>query len=137
MSDKIFFYLKLYLATVPVFFLIDLVWLAFVARGFYQRHLGYILSDKVNWTAAMVFYLTFIAGILTFAVLPAVEKNSLLRAVVLGGLFGFFTYATYDLTNLATIKNWPIVVVLVDIAWGVALCASVATVSYCLALRIQ
>ena len=127
------FYLKLYLATVPVFFLIDMIWLGFVARGFYKQQLGFILSDKVNWTAAIVFYLIFISGIILFAVLPALETKSLGKAALLGGLFGFFTYATYDLTNLATIKDWPITVVIVDIVWGFALCSTVAAVSFLIA----
>lgn len=127
------FYVKLYLATIPVFFLIDVVWLGFVAKSFYRKQLDFILSDKVNWTAAIVFYLIFISGILLFAVLPALERNSLGRALLLGGLFGFFTYATYDLTNLATIKDWPIAVVIVDIVWGIALCSVVAAASFVIA----
>jgi uncharacterized membrane protein len=133
MNLSVSFYVKLYLATVPVFFLIDIVWLAFVARGFYKKHLDFILSSKVNWTAALVFYLIFISGILLFAVVPALEKNSLARAAVLGGLFGFFTYATYDLTNLATIEGWPIVVVVVDMLWGTVLCSAVAASSFLIA----
>jgi uncharacterized membrane protein len=127
------FYLKLYLATVPVFFLVDMIWLGFVARSFYQRQLGFILSDKVNWTAAIVFYLIFISGIILFAVLPALETKSLGKAALLGGLFGFFTYATYDLTNLATIKDWPITVVIVDMVWGFVLCSAVAATSFLIA----
>ena len=133
MSPNLMSNLKLYLLTIPVFFLIDLVWLGVVARGFYKKHLDYILSPKVNWTAAIVFYLIFIAGILLFAVLPGLEKNSLFRAAVLGGLFGFFTYATYDLTNLATLKDWPMVVVVVDILWGIVLCSTVAAASFLIA----
>ena len=132
-SPTVPFYLKLYIATVPVFFLIDMVWLGLVARTFYQKRLGFILSDQVNWTAAIIFYLIFISGIILFAVWPALEAKSLGRAALLGGLFGFFTYATYDLTNLATIKNWPIAVVLVDIAWGFVLCSAVATTSFLIA----
>ncbi len=127
------FYAKLYLATVPVFFFIDLFWLGFVAKGFYRKHLDFILSPRVNWTAAIVFYLIFIAGILLFAVIPALERSSLGRAVLMGGLFGFFTYATYDLTNLATIKDWPLAVVIVDILWGIALCSLVAAASFVIA----
>lgn len=130
MSLNLPFHLKLYLSTVPVFFLIDMVWLGFVAKGFYRKHLDFILSSKVNWPAAIGFYLIFIAGILIFAVLPGVERNSLGRAALLGGLFGFFTYATYDLTNLATIKDWPVIVVIVDIAWGIVLCSVVAAAGF-------
>jgi uncharacterized membrane protein len=131
------FFLKLYLATVPVFFLIDMIWLGFVARDFYREQLGALLSPKVNWTAAILFYLLFIAGILIFAVLPALEKGSWSKAAVMGALFGLFTYATYDLTNLATLNKWPLTVVVVDIVWGMVLCASVASVSYLLAQWLQ
>ena len=124
------FYLKLYLLTVPVFFVIDILWLGVVAKGFYQKNLKYILSPNVNWTAAIIFYLIYIAGILIFAVLPAVAKDSLRHAAVWGALFGFFTYATYDLTNLALLKDWPIIIVIVDILWGVVLCSAVATLSF-------
>lgn len=133
MSSNVPFFLKLYLSTVSVFFLIDMVWLGLVARGFYQKHLSSVLSDKVNWTAAIVFYLIFISGIILFAVQPALDRNSLGRAALLGALFGFFTYATYDLTNLATIKDWPIVVVIVDILWGMVLCSVVAGASFLIA----
>jgi uncharacterized membrane protein len=127
---NISFYLKLYLLTVPVFFIIDLIWLGVVAKSFYQKNLKYILSPNVNWTAAIIFYLIYIAGILIFAVLPAVAKDSLRHAAVWGALFGFFTYATYDLTNLALLKDWPIIIVIVDILWGVVLCSAVATLSF-------
>lgn len=127
------FYLKLYALTVPVFFIIDLVWLGVVAKGFYQKNLKYILSPDVNWTAAIIFYLMYIAGILIFAVLPGVAKDSVRHAALWGALFGFFTYATYDLTNLALLKDWPLNIVVVDILWGVVLCTVVATISFYIA----
>jgi uncharacterized membrane protein len=120
----------LYLLTIPVFFGIDVIWLGFVAKGFYRNNLGQLLKPDVNWTAALVFYLLYIGGIMIFATLPALEKNSLQQAVVLGGLFGFFAYATYDLTNLATLKGWPINVVVVDIIWGIVLTSIVAAASF-------
>lgn len=107
--------------TTIVFFAIDLLWLGVIAKGIYNKLLGHLLADQVNWTAAIIFYLLFIGGIFIFAILPAVEKDSVIKALVLGGLFGFFTYATYDLTNLATLKDWPLKVVFIDIAWGVVL----------------
>lgn len=88
------------------------------------------MSPTVNWPAALAFYLIFIGGILYFAVLPALAQGSLRQALLNGALFGFFTYMTYELTNLATLPNWPLKVVIVDTAWGVALCASVAVGSY-------
>lgn len=124
----------LYLLTVPVFFAIDLLWLGIIARNFYQEQIGFLLGP-VNWVAAVIFYLLFIGGILFFAVLPAIEKQSLVSALILGALFGFFTYATYDFTNLATLKDWPILVTVVDVIWGTILTASVATASYLIATR--
>ena len=115
--------------TIPVFFLIDMLWLGFIANRFYQDQIGHLLGP-VNWTAAIVFYLIYIVGILIFAVVPALEVGSWQRALVLGALFGFFAYATYDFTNLATLKDWPLVVVVVDVIWGAVLTGSVALGSY-------
>lgn len=129
-------YAALYLATVPVFFLIDLVWLGFIARDFYRGQLGSLMADPIVWPAAILFYLLFIAGILLFAVAPAIGAGSVVRALALGAAFGFFTYMTYDLTNLATIRGWPITMVVVDIAWGTVLAASVATASYLIGTRL-
>lgn len=122
-----FFYL--YLMTIPAFFLIDMIWLGTVATKFYQSQIGFLLGP-VNWAAAIIFYLLYIVGIIIFAVNPALEAGSLGKAVVLGALFGFFAYATYDLTNLSTIKDWPVLVTVVDLIWGTVLTSSVAGVSY-------
>jgi uncharacterized membrane protein len=124
------FYLKLYALTIPVFFIVDILWLGVIAKGFYRKNLKSILSPDVNWAAAVTFYLVYIAGILFFAVRPAVNNSSLGQAAVLGALFGFFTYATYDLTNMATIKDWPLIIVVVDIIWGVCLCTLVSCSSF-------
>jgi len=124
------YYLKLYALTVPVFFIVDLIWLGVVAKGFYQKNLNHILSPQVNWSAAIIFYLIYIAGILIFAVVPAVAKDSLRHAVLYGALFGFFTYMTYELTNLALLKDWPLNIVFVDILWGVVLCSVVASIGF-------
>ena len=127
---NIVFYLKLYALTIPIFFIIDLLWLGVIAKGFYRRNLEFIMSPQVNWAAAVIFYLVYITGIIFFAVRPAVNSGSLAHAAYLGALFGFFTYATYDLTNLATLKDWPIAVVVVDIFWGICLCTLVAIASF-------
>jgi uncharacterized membrane protein len=119
-----------YLLTALVFFAIDLTWLGLVAKDMYNRNIGHLMSNQVKWVAAGVFYLAFIVGILVFAVYPSVDRDSLLRAVVLGTLFGFFTYSTYDLTNLATLKDWPVSVTLVDIAWGMVLTSVVSAVGF-------
>jgi uncharacterized membrane protein len=124
------FHAKLYALTVGVFLAVDLLWLGVVARGFYQTQLRPFLSPRVNWPAAFVFYLLYVVGILIFAVLPGLAADSLAVAAGWGALFGFFTYATYELTNLATLKDWPLKVVLVDTAWGVTLCTAVATAGF-------
>jgi len=121
-----------YLLTALVFFAIDLVWLGLVARDMYRRNIGHLLSSKVNWIAALVFYLAFIVGILVFAVYPSVDEGSILQAVVLGALFGFFAYSTYDLTNLATLKRWPLSITIVDIAWGMVLTGVVSAAGFCI-----
>ena len=119
-----------YLLTAIVFFAVDMLWLGIIAKGTYRKYLGNFLSDQVNWTAAIVFYLLFIIGISIFAIYPAVNKGSALNAIVLGALFGFFTYATYDLTNMATLKDWPIQIVIIDIIWGSVLTAIVSVSGY-------
>ena len=124
------FHAKLYALTLGVFLAVDLLWLGVVARGFYQTQLRPFLSPTVNWPAAFVFYLLYVIGILIFAVLPGLAADSLAVAAGWGALFGFFTYATYELTNLATLKDWPLKVVLVDTVWGVTLCTAVASAGF-------
>lgn len=120
----------LYFLTCLVFFMVDIVWLGVVARGFYRSQLGSLLLERPNWAAAIIFYLLFVVGILIFAVLPAVDDGEVQKAIIYGALFGFFTYATYDLTNYSTLKDWPLIIVVVDIVWGVVLSTTVATAGY-------
>jgi uncharacterized membrane protein len=120
----------LYFLTACVFFAVDMVWLGLIAKKMYRRYLGSFMSDKINWIAAVVFYLLFVVGILLFVVFPALEKESLGKAVFFGALFGLFTYATYDLTNLATLKDWPLPIVFIDILWGMILSGIVSTSGY-------
>ena len=123
----------LYLLTTPVFFLFDMIWLIGIARGFYKRELGALLRTDVIWWAAILFYPLFIVGILYYAVLPAHAAGSWTKALILGALFGFFTYMTYDLTNYATLSNWSLPIVFADTLWGTVLSASVATISFFIA----
>lgn len=118
-----------YLLTALVFFAIDLLWLGIIGKNIYQKYLGHLLGD-VNWTAALIFYLLFIVGIFIFSILPGLEKDSVTYTLLYGALFGFFTYATYDLTNLATLKDWPLPIVFIDILWGSVLTGSVAFAGY-------
>lgn len=126
-----------YALTFAVFLLIDMAWLGFIAKGLYKKYLGGFLSDQVNWTAAIVFYLLFVVGVFIFAIMPSVEKGSVVSAIVLGALFGFFTYATYDLTNLATLKNWPLNIVFIDILWGSVLTGIVSTAGFYIVKYVQ
>ena len=130
-------FVKLYLIALPVFFGIDLIWLGLIARKFYQEQLGELMRVNVNWPAGIIFYLLFLVGLVFFAINPALEKKSILSAALLGGLFGFFTYATYDLTNLATLKNWPLTITVVDIIWGIVLSTSVSVVTFFIASKIS
>jgi uncharacterized membrane protein len=127
---NIWFLLKLYGTTLAAFLIIDLTWLGLIARGFYAKHLGHLMAARTNWSAAIVFYLLFVLGVIIFAVLPGLEADSLPKALLWGALYGFFTYATYDLTNLATLRNWPVLLTIVDIAWGVFLATSVSAISF-------
>ena len=124
------YYLKLYMATLIAFFAMDMVWLGLVARTFYRQHLGFLMAPSPNWLAALVFYLLFIAGILMFVVLPGLKDNSLKTTLLRAALFGLITYATYDLTNLATLKDWPVLVTIVDMIWGTVLTVSVSYISF-------
>jgi len=118
--------LMIYLITLAVFFLIDMIWLGVVAKGFYRRYLGTMLSPKVNWAAAILFYLLFIVGLLVFVIKPALISGEPLKALFLGALFGLISYATYDLSNLATLKDWPLIVTIVDLIWGSVLGGAVS-----------
>lgn len=130
-------FLKLYTIALPVFFIIDSIWLALVARKFYLEQLGSLMKTNINWPAALIFYALFIIGLIIFVISPAVEKKSLAHALIFGGLFGFFTYATYDLTNLATLKNWPLSLTIVDMIWGSILAASVSVITFLIASKLD
>jgi uncharacterized membrane protein len=124
------YYLKLYFSTLAVFFAIDMFWLGLVARTFYRKHLVFLMAPNPNWLAAIIFYLLFIVGILVFVVLPGLESGSLRDTLLRAALFGLITYATYDLTNLATLKDWPIIITVVDMIWGTVLSVMVSYASF-------
>jgi uncharacterized membrane protein len=129
-------FIKLFLIALPVFFVIDMVWLVLVAKKFYQEQIGFLMKPDINWLAAIIFYLLFIAGLVIFVISPAVEKHSWVHALIFGALFGLITYATYDLTNLATMKDWPLLVTVVDLIWGTVLASSISLVTYLIANKI-
>ena len=126
----IVYYLKLYMCAFVGFLTIDMVWLTVVARGFYRRQLGFLLSDQPNWWAAIAFYLLFVVGLLVFAIVPGLDAVSLRKSLLLGGFFGLVTYATYDLTNQATVKEWPWILTIVDMTWGAVLATLVSCLGF-------
>lgn len=119
-----------YLAAAIVFFGLDFLWLGRVATGFYRRMIGSLMRERPNFLAAGLFYLLYIGGIVYFAVAPAIAEGDWSKATLAGSLFGFLAYATYDITNLATLKNWPIRMCVVDILWGTVATGLAATAGY-------
>lgn len=123
-------FIKIYLIAVPIFFLIDLTWLGLIAKNIYQKYMGHLMRPTPNWTAAVIFYLLFIVGLVIFAIYPAIRNNSWSYALFYGAMFGFFTYMTFDLTSLAVIKDWRWQIVIIDIIWGIVLSSLVSVLAY-------
>ncbi len=123
-------YLIAYGITAVVFFVIDFFWITRFARQFYADQMGDLLAAKPNIGAAAAFYLVYLVGVVVFAVAPALKAGSITTALIYGGLFGFIAYATYDMTNYATLKNWPLPVTIVDLVWGTCLTAVCAAAGY-------
>lgn len=124
------FKVKLYVLTTLVFFIIDILWLGLVSKNLYQEKIGQLLKEDVNWTAAILFYLFFILGMIFFVIYPALVKRSWKYALFVGIFFGMTTYATYDMTNLATMKDWSVLITVVDILWGSFLCGATSLIVY-------
>ena len=122
--------LRAWVVCLPLALACDAIWLGVVARGFYRRHLGYLFGDTFVWGAALAFYLLHAAGLVYFVVLPGLRHGSLMRLLGSAVFFGLVTYGTYDLTNLATVRDWPRIVTVVDMLWGAALSTIVAFAGY-------
>lgn len=122
--------IKLYGIAFIVFLVVDLLWLTLIAKELYQRELGFILAKSPNWLAAIAFYLLYLAGLVYFVILPAVVAKDWTLAVKNGIFFGFITYATYDLTNLATLDKWPLKITIIDLLWGSFLGGTISTLTY-------
>lgn len=129
-------FLKLYAIALPVFLTIDALWLGIVARNFYSKHIGFLLKTNIDWVSALLFYFIFIAGLIVFVIMPGLAKGSLVNTLLLGALFGLVTYATYDLTNQATIKDWPLIVTLADLMWGMAVSVLTAGVTFIIVKKL-
>jgi uncharacterized membrane protein len=130
-------YAKLYGIALVIFFALDLLWLGVIAKGLYAKHLGFLMRENVLWPAAILFYVLFLVGLLVFVLVPTLEAGgSVTRALALGAFYGFITYQTYELTNYALVKGWPLRIVVIDIAWGVVLSATVSALTVLFAKRI-
>ncbi len=123
-------YIKTYLLAFVIFMGIDFIWLGLIARGFYREQIGFIMKENFNMMAATLFYLLFIVGLLFFVLNKAFAIESWKYALFVGMFYGFITYATYDITNLSTLKDWPLLISIVDIAWGSILCGLTSYLTY-------
>jgi len=121
-------FLKMYAVGIVTFFAVDLLWLGVVAKGFYQQRMGHLMRPDVQWVPAVLFYLLFVAALVVFVAGPAAERQSVGRAIGYGAFFGLAAYAAFDLTGLALLKDFPVSVALVDLAWGAFLSATVSAV---------
>jgi len=122
--------MKVYLVAFIVFLVIDAIWLGLVAPKFYKNYLGHIMADKPNLIVALVFYLIFILGLVYFVINPAIEANDISKLLISAALFGIVTYSTYDLTNMATLKDWPVIVTVVDLIWGTFISTAVSFITF-------
>lgn len=120
-------FFKLYLLSLVIFFCIDLIWLGIIAKNLYRAEIGFLMADQIRWVPAFLFYLIYIAGLVFFALLPA---ENWMFAALYGAGFGLVCYATYDLTNLATLSGWPIRIVVYDLLWGTFISATTAATAF-------
>ncbi|NDA47031.1 MAG: DUF2177 family protein [Alphaproteobacteria bacterium] len=130
-------YLWAYAGSAAVFLLGDLIWLGFVAIGYYREQLGDLLLEKPVISVAFLFYALYLVGLVVFAVTPGLREGSWKIALLMGGLFGLFAYGTYDLTNLATLRNWSVGVTLLDMAWGIVVSGLASTAGYVLSVYME
>ena len=119
-----------------MFTAIDFVWLGWVARPFYQDGIGHLMAEQINIPAGLIFYAVYAVGLVHFGVARPLDTGSWQQAMLLGGLFGFFAYGVYDLTNLATLRDWPVSIAVVDMAWGPVLSAIAATAGFLAARQL-
>ncbi len=122
-----------YLATLVCIAVLDLLWLGIVMKDFYRANLGHLMSGGVVWPAAIIFYVIYAAGLMYFAAIPGIASGSLLRTMLMGAALGAFAYMTYDLTNQATLKDWPLAVTVIDIIWGAFISGVAASIAYLVA----
>ncbi|MCB1422457.1 MAG: DUF2177 family protein [Nitratireductor sp.] len=128
-------WLAAYLSTVILFLAVDAIWLGVIARGFYRDQLGHLMLESPRLGLALVFYLFYAVAITVLVVMPAVRNGVWWHAAVYGGILGLAAYGTYDITNMATLREWPAFMSVVDMAWGTVLTAGVASAAWAIACR--
>lgn len=129
-------YPALYAITASIFVVLDALWLGVIAKKLYATELKGLMTSNVKWGAAILFYALFVAGIIYFVTAPALKADSASSVVMAGAFFGLVTYATYDLTSYATLKNFPLKIVIIDLLWGTVLSTTVASLSYLVYTRV-
>jgi len=122
--------LKTFLTAFAVFLGIDMLWLTVIAQKFYKSQIGHLMAEKARIIPAAIFYLLFVGAMVYFVIVPALEHQNLTRLILSAAIFGLVTYATYDLTNMATLKDWPLLVTVVDLAWGTFISLAVSLITY-------
>ena len=122
--------IKTFLVAFAVFLGIDILWLTVIAQKFYKAQIGHLMADKARLLPAAIFYVLFITALVYFVIAPALEHQNLTRLILSAVVFGLVTYATYDLTNMATLKDWPLLVTVVDLAWGTFISLAVSLITY-------
>lgn len=123
-------FIKVFLIALIIFLILDFIWLGLVAKNLYQNEIGTLLKTKFNFVAAFIFYIIFVIALTIFVIIPAITNNSLKEVILLGALFGLVTYATYDLTNFATLEGFTIKIVIIDLLWGTTLGTLTSTLTY-------
>ena len=123
-------HIKTFFIAFAVFLGIDMLWLTVIAQKFYKAQIGHLMADKAKLLPAAIFYVLFIAAMVYFVIAPALEHQNLTKLILSAAIFGLVTYATYDLTNMATLKDWPLLVTVVDLAWGTFISLAVSLITY-------
>lgn len=129
-------YLYLYLITFGIFLIVDLIWLNLIAKNLYQKEIGTLLLKNPNIVPAILFYALFIVALLILVLVPSIQSYTLTKTLLIGAVFGFITYATYDLTNLATLQGWSLKMTIVDLIWGTSVSTLVTFLGYIIGSKI-
>jgi uncharacterized membrane protein len=129
-------YLAAYSFTLIAFLVIDFIWLSTMASRLYRPAIGDLLAENFRLAPAIVFYLIYAAGLTFFAVRPALISGEWTTALLYGAAVGFMAYATYDLTNQATLKNWSTTLTVADLLWGTFVSAAAAIIGYLVTVRL-